>query len=73
VMSDVDENGRLQTALGELTPLRRKGLFSTRRVVNVPRFGQMGIRQGFEEFFVSIPDKPDSVKCCKYLINHLAI
>jgi hypothetical protein len=62
VMSDVDENGWLRTPLGELTPPRGKALFSSRRVGNVPHFGQIWIRQGFEEFFATIPDHPDSIK-----------
>jgi 3-deoxy-7-phosphoheptulonate synthase len=62
VMKDVDEDGSLHTELGELIPPRRRNLFNAGKVTNVPPFGQIWISQGFEEFFISIPDHPDLIK-----------
>jgi hypothetical protein len=61
-MEDVDEDGSLHTELGELTPPRQRNLFNIGKVTNVPPFGQIWVNQGFEEFFISAPDPPDSIK-----------
>lgn len=63
VMDDVDEYGRLHTKLGKLTPPARHNLlFNARKTTNTSSFGQILIHQGFQAFFVSIFDLPESIK-----------